>query len=175
MIDWEEMIRAESVEELREAKLWLFHENMRLENEKRELVSRQDKFAEECAIFHDEMETLSRRTIVERKRLKEESLFFDKKLEILKDGFRQLDEDRRKFEREKRQFEQEHTRIPERKEHSYSAEGIAEALFRSANNPLTLRKRYRDLLKIFHPDNLCGDEELVQMINREFAHRKEQL
>ena len=32
MIDWEEVINAESVEELREAKRWLFQENMRLEN-----------------------------------------------------------------------------------------------------------------------------------------------
>jgi len=27
-------------------------------------------------------------------------------------------------------------------------------LFRGINNPLALRKRYRDLVKIFHPDNL---------------------
>ena len=31
MIDWEEVIKAESTEELKEIKLWLFQENMRLE------------------------------------------------------------------------------------------------------------------------------------------------
>ena len=51
-------------------------------------------------------------------------------------------------------------------------EDIARVLFRGATNPLTLRKRYKDLLKIFHPDNLCGDAELVQMINREYERRK---
>ncbi len=45
-------------------------------------------------------------------------------------------------------------------------------LFRGATNPLALRKRYKDLMKIFHPDNLSGDGELVQMINREYNRRK---
>ena len=51
-------------------------------------------------------------------------------------------------------------------------EDIAAVLFRGANNPLALRKRYKDLLKIFHPDNLCGDGKLVQLINREYERRK---
>ena len=33
MIDWEEVIKAESTEELKEIKLWLFQENMRLRPE----------------------------------------------------------------------------------------------------------------------------------------------
>ncbi len=33
MIDWEEVIKAESTEELKEIKLWLFQENMRLKQE----------------------------------------------------------------------------------------------------------------------------------------------
>ena len=34
-------------------------------------------------------------------------------------------------------------------------------------------KRYKDLMKIFHPDNNSGDAELVQLINKEFAKRKQ--
>ena len=49
---------------------------------------------------------------------------------------------------------------------------VAEVLFRSVSNPLALRKRYRDLVKIFHPDNLFGDEELAQQINKEFMRRR---
>ena len=37
MIDWEEIIRTESTEELKEAKLWLVQENMRLQQERTEL------------------------------------------------------------------------------------------------------------------------------------------
>lgn len=175
MIDWEEIIKAETVEELRDAKLWLFKENMRLENEKKELISLQDKFMKERVKFRDEMDALNHRTVIERKRLKEENLFFDKKMAILQDGFKQLDEDRRKFEREKHQHEQRMLTEENNFNTAGSLGGIAEVLFRSAGNPLTLRKRYRDLMKIFHPDNLCGDEELVQLINKEFVHRREQM
>ena len=154
MIDWEEIIKAESVEELREAKLWLFQENMRLEN-------------------------LNRRMMKEKKRLKEENLFFEKKLAILQDGFRQLEEDRRRLDRERQMFDREkmeRDRMFYRQrqdEPRLSGDNVAQALFRNVkNNPLALRKRYKDLVKIFHPDNLFGDEELIQLINREFSRRR---
>ena len=154
MIDWEEIIKAESVEELREAKLWLFQENMRLEN-------------------------LNRRMMQEKKRLKEENLFFEKKLAILQDGFRQLDEDRRRLDRERQMFDREQMErdrmfyTQSQDEPRLSGDNVAQALFRNVkNNPLALRKRYKDLVKIFHPDNLFGDEELIQLINREFSRRR---
>lgn len=176
MVNWEEVIKTESIEELRDVKLWLFKENMRLENEKKEFSHMQDKFLEEQTKLKNEIDVLERKTAFERKRLKEDTLFFNKKLEILKDGFRQLDEDRRHFERDKKEFEQTRLSYEENKKHSSISVGnVVELLFRTANNPLTLRKRYRDLVKIFHPDNLCGDAELVQMINQEFVNRKEKM
>lgn len=99
MIDWEEIIRTESTEELKEAKLWLFQENMRLQQERTELEQAKDKFLEERVTLRDELDALNRRTVMERKRLKEESLFFEKKMAILQDGFRQLEEDRKKLEK----------------------------------------------------------------------------
>ena len=45
-------------------------------------------------------------------------------------------------------------------------------LFRGINGPLTLKKRYRELLKIFHPDNLSGDMDMVQLINKEYEKLK---
>ncbi len=180
MIDWEELIKTESSEELKEAKLWLFQENMRLgqervrlEQEQKNLKEATDKFLKERNSFKDEMNLLNRRSIQERKRLKEENLFFDKKMAILQDGFRQLEADRKNLERERISFEKEQE-ILSRKNTSafYGDESIVEVLFRNAANPLALRKRYKDLMKIFHPDNIAGDEELVQMINREYARRR---
>ena len=73
MIDWEEIIRTESTEELKEAKLWLFQENMRLQQERTELEQAKDKFLEERVTLRDELDALNRRTVMERKRLKEEN------------------------------------------------------------------------------------------------------
>ncbi|MCR5754419.1 MAG: hypothetical protein K6G30_06380 [Acetatifactor sp.] len=174
MINWEEIIRTESADELKEVKLWLFQENMRLQKEQRELENARDKFLKERVRLRDEVDELNRKTVMERKRLKEESMFFDKKMEILKAGFLQLEQDRKVLEQEKRNFEQEKLHLIQRESDVASSEEAVALLFRNANNPLALRKRYRDLIKIFHPDNLFGDAELTLSINKEFSKRREE-
>lgn len=181
MMDWEELIRAESPEELKELKLWLFKENMRLEQERLRLEQEQknlkeatDRFLKERTSFKEEMNLLNRRSVIERQRIKEENLFFDKKMTILQEGFKQLELDRKSLEREKTAFENERKIMSGRAAADFYGDtsSVVEILFRNATNPLALRKRYKDLMKIFHPDNIAGDEELVQMINREFARRR---
>ena len=176
MIDWDEVASAEDADKLKEAKHWLFQENIRIGIERKELEENFDRFQKERAQFKKEMEDLNRRTILERKRLKEESLFFDKKMSILKNGFLQLDADRQEFEKQKRSLAEAQRRIELQDKNSTSyPQDMVQRLFAGINNPLLLRKRYKDLIKIFHPDNLCGDEELVQMINREYARRKSEM
>ena len=179
MIDWDAVNGAEREEQLKAAKHWLFQENVRLENERRELEQSREKFLSERIRFQKELEELNKRTVMERKRLREENLFFDKKFAILQDGFRKLEEDRQALERKKKQFAREQANRSAYRQPSESGSGggpavedIVRMLFRGVNNPLALRKRYRDLMKIFHPDNLFGDEELVQIINKEYIRRK---
>lgn len=174
MIDWQDVSGAESVDELRAAKLWLFQENMRLENERREFAASREKYLNERLKLQRELDELNLRTVQERKRLKEENLFFDKKMAILQDGFRQLDLDRQALEKQKKTLAEARAKSA-RQENASLSDSTVRRLFAGINNPLALRKRYRDLIKIFHPDNLFGDEELVQMINREYIRRKEEL
>lgn len=175
MIDWEAVLGADSEDELKEAKLFLFRENARLENERREMLELQDKFVKERVQFRDEMNRLNHKMVIERKRMKDESMFFDKKLQILQDGFRQLDIDRRKLDKERARFEMEKELLMSDISGYPISDGdgeIASVLFRGTSNFLTVRKRYKDLMKIFHPDNLCGDAELVQLINKEYEKRR---
>ena len=172
MIDWEEISKAESVDELRDLKLWLFRENIRLENERRELALSKEKFVNERVKVRQELNELDRKMSLERKRLKEENIFFEKKMAILQDGFKHLDEDRRSLEQQKKALAAERLSIAKQEYHGQASEEAVKLLFRGANNTLALRKRYRDLVKIFHPDNMFGDEELVQMINKEYMKRK---
>ena len=104
MIDWDEVNRAENVDELKNVKLWLFQENVRLENERRELALSQEKFVSERVRLREELDELNRKTLLERKRLKEETIFFEKKMAILQDGFKHLDEDRQSLERQKKRI-----------------------------------------------------------------------
>ena len=93
---------------------------------------------------------------------------------ILQDGFRQLEEGRKALDKQKKELSALNIRNREQEEDLLS-ENTVRRLFSGINNTLALRKRYRDLIKIFHPDNLFGDEELVQMINKEYLRRKEEL
>lgn len=181
MVEWEKLSSVTNEDDLKELKIWLFQENVRLQNERRELEERRERFIKERVQFRDEMNSLNRRMVMERKRLKDENLFFDKKMQILQDGFRQLEMDRRKFEKDKRLYESQQNTRQERtdgygnRESGYSfgkGTQIAEILFSGVNNVLELKKRYRDLIKIFHPDNLCGDAWVVQMINQEYERKR---
>ena len=172
MIDFNKLIGAGEEDALKEAKLWLFEENIRLENEKESLKESREKLKQDQVCFRQEVDTVKRQIKLERKRLKEESLFFDKKMMILRAGFEQLEADRRSFEREKQSYEQLKRRENMRDSTMLSSSNIAARLFENVNDPLALRKRYRDLVKIYHPDNVNGDSELITMINKEFFRRK---
>ena len=72
---------------------------------------------------------------------------------------------KKRFEAEKKYY---------KKEVAATSTDSVGVLFRGINGPLTLKKRYRELLKIFHPDNLSGDMDMVQMINKEYERLKKE-
>ena len=79
----------------------------------------------------------------------------------------------KRIEAEKRAYRAKQAHLEDN--HSdFSKKNVAEILFGNITNPLALRKRYRDLVKIFHPDNLYGDEELAQQINKEYLRRRKE-
>ena len=161
-----------SEEELNKLKVWLFKENVRVQNEKKELNEYREKLLKERSQFRDEIDMLSHKIVSEKKRLKEDKMFFEKKMDILVNGFKRLEADTEIFEKEKKRFESEKKYY--RKEKAAVNNDAANILFRGVNGPLTLKKRYRELLKIFHPDNLSGDMDMVQLINKEYEKLKQE-
>ena len=43
-----------------------------------------------------------------------------------------------------------------------------EMFFSGVGSKQSIKKRYRDLIKIYHPDNIDGDTETIQEINDEY-------
>jgi len=160
---------AVSEKELNRLKSWLFKENVRIVSAAKELEQMQEQFREEKEQFQEEMKALNHKMAAERQRLKDDSLFFEKKMEILKGGFTELDMDRRRLEKEwaKLEAEKEVMQRP-----AYGGGRDVSDLFRGVKNPLALKKRYKDLIKIFHPDNVAGDKEMIQKINIEYEDLK---
>lgn len=170
--DFEKKLVDGSKEELNELKAWLFKENIRLEMERNEMYRIESKLIAERQKFQAEMTEVNQRLVVERKRLKQDELFFEKKMEILKSGFADLDNERRKLDYAKLQFEAEknaHISYT-RKEKNFE---VAELLFQGVKSQLALKKRYKDLLKIFHPDNIAGDHEMLVVINKIYEDLKQ--
>lgn len=165
------LLEKEQTEEvLQELKAWLFKENIRIMMASAELEEKQEKFEQEKDQFKEEMKGLNRKMNAEQERIRKDSRFVDEKLEIIKDGFRKLDMDRRRLDKEWARLAAEKELM---EEHGlYDVYTETSVFFRGVKNILTLKKRYKDLTKIFHPDNLAGDTEIIQRINREYDHLK---
>ena len=177
MENFEETLEHRTEEELQELKSWLFRENIRLSNASKDLEQMQEQFLEEKMQFLEEMKLMNSNIAAERQRLKEDTLFFERKMEILKNGFSELDIDRRRLDKdwaklaaEKAKIAAERDLISERK--AYIGGSDVSVFFQGVRNPLALKKRYKDLIKIFHPDNMAGDKEIIQRINKEYENLK---
>ena len=170
MNTFEETLVYGSEEELQELKSWLFRENIRLVTAEKELKHMQEQFLDEKIQFQEEMKLLNHKISGERQRLKEDTIFFEKKMEILKNGFNQLDIDRRRLDKDWAKLTAEKKRIEERI--IYDSTGDVSIFFQGVRTPIALKKRYKDLIKIFHPDNAAGDKDIIQRINREYEALK---
>lgn len=169
-MNFEEVLENGSQDELYKLKAWLFRENIRVAAVARELEQMQEELEQERQDFEKEVKAVNSRIDGERKKIKADNLFFEKKMEILQNGFAQLDMDRRRLEKERHKFEAQ-KEFFEPQVYGGGCRDVS-VFFRGVKNPLALKKRYKDLIKIFHPDNVAGDKEIIQMINREYDNIK---
>ncbi|MBQ3790891.1 MAG: hypothetical protein II800_08150 [Lachnospiraceae bacterium] len=158
----EEIIGSGERDELYGLRSFLFRESVRLETKERSINEKIERFETERRQFREEMGDLNRQLERDRRELRQESALFDKRLSILRNGFDQLAADKKNLEQERMKLEAEREVI--------ANERLAggEFLFRGVKDSWTLRKRYKDLIKIFHPDNAGGDHEIIQLINQEY-------
>ena len=170
MEKFEEILVHGSEGELQELKAWLFRENIRLATAAKELEQMQEKILQEKVQFQEEMKVLNRKISSEQQRLKEDSQFFAKKLEILQNGFQQLDIDRRRLDKEWARLAAEKEFLEEYGVYDGGSE--VSVFFHGVKNPLALKKRNKELTKIFHPNNQEGDTKIIQNINREYNNKR---
>lgn len=172
MEKFEEILVHGTEDELQELKSWLFRENIRLVTAAKELENMQEQFLKEKIQFQEEMKLLNRKMAAERQSLKEDNQFFEKKMEILKNGFSQLDIDRRRLDKEWARLTAERELINEHTTYDVGLGLDVSVFFQGVKTPIALKKRYKDLIKIFHPDNVAGDKEIIQRINKEYENLK---
>ena len=144
-----------------EKKKWLFKENVRLQELSRNLE-------DERKLIEIQMGMLQRqqsKNMLLKKQLESQRDLFEQKWNILERETRQLAIDKDKFEREKLIYKDKVYREARR---SMSNVENVKIFFKGVEDTTSLKKRYKALLKIYHPDNMHGDKELLQAINTEY-------
>lgn len=140
---------------------------MTIEEERRALQEQRRKLEMEQQAF-------TRRVEIEDRRLEQQQKLFDMKFKILEEELVKLATEKRHVERQKEFY----SRVNDfEREYHYSQQPVqrqnvvkGELFFSGVGNKQSLKKRYKDLIKIYHPDNLDGDKNTIQEINREYDH-----
>lgn len=158
-------------EELSALKELLFKERVRIMEEREAFEEEKRAFAREKEQAEMHMEQKMTSCQFQQKRLNMEKELFDRKLDILQREYRRLAADKQQLEQQKHQFE-EGRRYRNRPGTQRVVVETTDILFQGVDNELALKKRYRELLKIFHPDNLNGDTQAIQNINQEYDSLK---
>lgn len=142
-------------------KKWLFKENIRLS----ELEKRLEDERKLIDIQIGMLQRQQSKNMLLKKQLEGQKNLFDQKWSILEKETRQLAIDKEKFEREKLMYKDKVYR--EARRSMSNAENV-KIFFKGVSDTESLKKRYKALLKIYHPDNMNGDKDLLQAINTEY-------
>ena len=148
-------------EELEEKKKWFFKENIRLEELRKNLEQQQGKLEKEEQVVEIQKQMLEkqkRSLDLLRKQLDNQKHLFDQQWQILERETRQLAIDREVYREARRKFAMVQ---------NISHSGV-NLFFKGVDSSAALKKRYKALLKIYHPDNADGDKEVLQAISAEY-------
>lgn len=137
---------------LRKEKREIERERRKLEREKREFLNIKD--------FED-------------KRIANEKQLFETKWRILEEELRKVADEKVQVEKQ-RDFYRYVTAHEENEKNAASNKIVrGDMFFVGVADKQALKKRYKDLIKIYHPDNAAGDIGTIQEINREYDRLQE--
>ncbi len=138
------------------------HDRRTLNDEKKRFELQREKLERERRDFHRQKEAAA------RFRAQEEQLLLMKQ-KVLEDELKKLADEKQYLERQ-REFYNRVKQYQQKQEPTKQAKRTVsgELFFSGVKNEHALKKRYKDLIKIYHPDNVSGDTEAIQEINREY-------
>ncbi len=150
----------------------MIREPMSEDLQSRVLHKERKQLEEDRRRFKQEQQEFYRKQSLEKKRMAEENRLFQMKWKILEGELQRLARDKEDMEAEKKRYSHRADSLL-----GTNAEELlpqAQMFFSGVDNMHTLKKRYKDLTKIYHPDNLAGDTGTLQVINRAYESLKKQ-
>lgn len=154
---------------------WCFQQTVEIEHTKKELEHSKKDMEDKRKELERQRREFERQRESEMDRMKQEQHLFDMKWKILESELEKLAAEKQHVEKQKAFY----SRVNDY-ENGYNRNRISnvvkgELFFMGVGNEKALHKRYRDLIKIYHPDNLDGDTQTIQEINREYDVLKRKL
>lgn len=141
----------------------------RLKDERKELLDERRKLKRDQIELEKQLSEYAIKKQLDEKMMTSQKELFQKKFKILEMELQKLAEEKARLEREKNFYKA----VNENLEREKSKDpGEVRMLFRGIDNLEDLKKRHRELIKIFHPDNVNGDTSVIQEINRQFDELK---
>ena len=165
-----QMVVPETQDEVMAFQQWYFKKTMEIEQDKRRLEDDKRRLEIQRQKLERERRDFSRQREADARFRAQEEYVLQMKQQVLEDELRKLADEKQHLERKRefydrvQQFQQKQEPAAQRN-HSIVK---GELFFIGVQSEIALKKRYKDLVRIYHPDNMCGDTETLQEINREY-------
>ena len=170
---------ADGVESAKEAfEKWCFKNVVEIEHERQLVNEQREALEKEKEDLKWERVEFEKNRESRKKLMAAEDRVFEMKLNVLKQEYTKLAAEKQYLEKQKRAFnggyQQSRTTGntgANTGSTAHTRTGTAKygtVFFGGVFDEATLKKRYKDLMKIYHPDNLSGDTGVLQEINCEY-------
>ena len=135
---------------------------MTLAEERKELEYQKRELERERNAFMRHVES-------QNKILEQQKHLFETKFRILEEEMMKVAEEKAEIEKKKAFYDMV-DEFHAKSQKALPDYQLGEIFFRGVETKQSLKKRYKELVKIYHPDNIGGDDSLVTEINKEYAH-----
>lgn len=178
------VIRNEKQDEAKQFEQWCFkqtveieHKKQKLEDARNEIETEKRQIEEERRVLERDRRAFLRKQETDAARVKQEQHLFDMKWKILEAELMKLADEKQQLQRQKEFYSRVHDYERTGGTRSYAGTGVVkgELFFAGVSDEISLKKRYKDLIKIYHPDNIAGDTGTIQEINRQYDKLKKKL
>lgn len=165
-----QMAVPETQDEILAFRQWFFQKTIEIERDQRKLEDDRRRLEMQREKLERDRKDFSRQKEADAKFRAQEEYVMQMKQQVLEEELRKLADEKQHLEKKRefydrvRQYQQKQEPTP--RESPSVVKG--ELFFIGVQSEIALKKRYKDLVRIYHPDNMCGDTETLQEINREY-------
>lgn len=147
---------------------WYLDETAEMEHKKKALRYEEREIEKERRKLEREKREFSCKVHAEEHRMEKEKQLFAMKWKILEEELRKLADEKAQVEKQRRFYDYVAQHEAEAIEETETKVVRGDMFFIGVESEQSLKKRYRDLIKIYHPDNPTGDTSTILEINREY-------